>query len=135
MLKCFLIVRKLNMDFKKLVQNSLILAPLAGITDYAMRTICRELGADLAYSEMISAQALVRKNSKTLLLLFGCQEEYPSIIQLFGGEPEIMAHAAQIAVEYGADVIDINIGCSVRKLLNVELEQHSLMICLWYHPY
>ena len=104
------------MDFRKILQNSLILAPLAGITDYAMRVVCRELGADLAYSEMVSAQALVRKKSKTLLLLYGCREESPSIVQLFGCEPEIMAHAAQIAVEYGADVIDINMGCSVPKI-------------------
>ena len=105
------------MDLKKLIQNSLILAPLAGITDYAMRVVCRDLGADLAYSEMVSAQALVRNKSKTLLLLHGCKEEYPSIIQLFGREPEVMANAAKIAVEYGADVIDINMGCSVPKIV------------------
>ena len=100
------------------IDSKLALAPMAGVTDLAFRTICRELGAGLTYTEMVSAKALVYQDRKTLTLLQLGENEHPSAVQIFGSEPECMAEAAVKALEIsGADFIDINMGCPVGKVV------------------
>ena len=94
------------------------LAPMAGVTDFAFRKICRELGAALTTTEMVSAKALVHKDEKTKSLLYIPEHDHPCAVQIFGHEPEIMAEAAQLALELsGADILDINMGCPVGKIV------------------
>jgi nifR3 family TIM-barrel protein len=97
--------------------NKAILAPLAGITDLPFRLLAKEAGCGLVYSEMISSNALVRRSVKTLKMLDSCCAEKPLSVQIFGGEPAVMAEAARMVQESGADVVDINFGCSVKKIL------------------
>lgn len=94
------------------------LAPMAGVTDFAFRRVCREQGAALTVTEMVSARALVYRDEKTKSLLYIPPEEHPCAVQIFGHEPEIMAEAAQLALELsGADILDINMGCPVGKIV------------------
>ena len=97
--------------------NSVILAPLAGITDLPFRQLAKEAGCGLVCSEMISSNALVRRSAKTLKMLDSCSAEKPLSVQIFGGEPAVMAEAARMVQESGADAVDINFGCSVKKIL------------------
>ncbi len=100
------------------INGQFTLAPMAGVTDYAFRKICRENGAALTTTEMISAKALVYHDEKTKELLYIPSEEHPSAVQIFGHEPEVMAEAAQIALELSkADIVDINMGCPVGKIV------------------
>ncbi|MCL2820475.1 MAG: tRNA dihydrouridine synthase DusB [Oscillospiraceae bacterium] len=101
-----------------IINSRLALAPMAGVTDLAFRTICRELGAGLTYTEMVSSKALVYQDRKTQSLLQLGDDEHPSAVQIFGSEPECMAEAAIKALEIsGADFIDINMGCPVGKVV------------------
>ena len=94
------------------------LAPMAGVSDFAFRAVCREQGAALTTTEMVSAKALVYKDEKTKSLLYVSPEEHPCAVQIFGHEPEIMAEAAGMALGYsGADILDINMGCPVGKVV------------------
>lgn len=94
------------------------LAPMAGITDFAFREICSEQGAVLTTTEMVSACALVYKDEKTKSLLYNAPEVRPFAAQIFGHEPDIMADGATLALELsGADMIDINMGCPVGKIV------------------
>ena len=94
------------------------LAPMAGVTDAAFRGVCRELGAALTCTEMVSARALVYKDKKTESLLCCPPEHHPVAAQIFGHEPEIMADAAPYALKLsGADILDINMGCPVGKII------------------
>lgn len=100
------------------IEGRLTLAPMAGVTDFAFRRVCRELGAALTVTEMVSAKALVYKDEKTKSLLYIPPEEHPCAVQIFGHEPEVMAEAAQLALELsGADILDINMGCPVGKIV------------------
>ena len=100
------------------INGNFFLAPMAGVTDYAFRKICRELGAAFTVTEMISAKALVYGDEKTVSLLYIPPEEHPSAVQIFGHEPDVMAEAAVRALELsGADVLDINMGCPVGKIV------------------
>ncbi|MBP3521045.1 MAG: tRNA dihydrouridine synthase DusB [Oscillospiraceae bacterium] len=99
--------------------SPLALAPMAGVTDLAFRSICRELGAGYTVTEMASAKALCYQGKKTLPLLDLGKGEHPAAIQLFGCEEEAMERGAAIAAEYSlCDVIDINMGCPVPKICN-----------------
>ena len=94
------------------------LAPMAGVTDFAFRAICTELGAALTTTEMVSAKALCYNDKKTKSLLYNLPECRPFAAQIFGHEPEVMAEAAPMAVELsGADMLDINMGCPVGKIV------------------
>lgn len=95
----------------------LILAPMAGITDLATRLLARESGAPLCFTEMISAQGLIRGGKNTVVLLRSCAEDRPLGIQLFGDDPRALAEAAGI-VEADCDLIDINMGCPVKKVVS-----------------
>lgn len=99
------------------IDNPFILAPLAGYTDLAFRLLCREYGAGLCYSEMISCFGLHFRQPKTLALTRTVAEERPVAMQLFGTEPEIMAEAAAMLSELPIDLIDLNMGCPVRKVV------------------
>ena len=98
--------------------GSFTLAPMAGVTDFAFRRVCREQGAALTTTEMVSAKALVYKDEKTKSLLYIPEDEHPCAVQIFGHEPEIMAEASGLALELsGADILDINMGCPVGKIV------------------
>jgi nifR3 family TIM-barrel protein len=104
--------------FKDLeINGRLALAPMAGVTDTAFREVCREFGADLTCTEMVSARALVYQDGKTHALLRLGENEHPAGVQIFGSDPGIMAEAAGLALERScADFIDINMGCPVGKI-------------------
>lgn len=100
------------------LNNPLFLGPMAGVTDWAFRTVCAELGADVTVTEMVSSRALVYQDKKSRALL---KKNAGSICgaQIFGNDPEIMAKAAQLALEHsGCDFIDINMGCPMPKIAN-----------------
>ena len=91
---------------------------MAGVTDLAYRLIAREFGADLVVSEMISAQALVYENKRTLQMLATEEAERPVAIQLFGHKPAVMAEAAQIVIDHcRPEMIDLNFGCPTPKVV------------------
>ena len=91
---------------------------MAGVTDFAFRRVCRELGAAMTTTEMVSAKALVYKDEKTKSILYIPEDEHPSAVQIFGHEVSVMAEAAQMALELsGADILDINMGCPVGKVI------------------
>lgn len=95
------------------------LAPMAGVSDMAFRTICREKGAELTYTEMVSSRGLLNNDDKSRILLRIGEDEHPCAAQIFGSEPDIMAEAAVVAAEIsGADMIDINIGCPTPKIVS-----------------
>ena len=98
------------------LQHNVVLAPLAGITNLPFRLICRKAGASLAYTEMVSVNGLVREGAKTLALLKSSPEDRPLGIQLFGDKPSDLAEAARMIEGYG-DLLDINMGCPVRKVV------------------
>ncbi len=99
------------------LKSPFILAPLAGYTDLAFRLLCREMGAGLCLSEMISCHGLVHGQPKTLEMLATAPRERPVGFQLFGNEPEIMGRAAAELDRLPIDLIDINMGCPVRKVI------------------
>lgn len=96
--------------------GNLFLAPVAGYTDRAFRSGCVEWGADLCYTEMVSAEALTRESAKTMELMARAENERTYAIQLFGSDPGRMARAAAVAAELGPDLIDVNAGCPVPKV-------------------
>ena len=101
------------------IETPLALAPMAGVTDLAFRTICREQGAGLTCTEMVSAKALCYQDKKSIPLLKLGEGEHPAAAQIFGSDPVCMEEAAAIAHEVsGADLIDINMGCPVPKVAN-----------------
>ena len=100
------------------LKGNLFLAPVAGYSDAAFRSVCIENGACFTYTEMVSAEALVRKNLKTEILMRRAYNEKAYSVQIFGGEPDIMTDATHIVLEKtGCEVIDINCGCPVPKII------------------
>ncbi len=100
------------------VSSRLALAPMAGVTDLAFRQICRELGAGMTTTELVSSKALCYQDRKSRELLKLAPGEHPASAQIFGSDPVCMAEAACIAAEVsGADFIDINMGCPVGKVV------------------
>lgn len=100
------------------IDSKLALAPMAGVCDLAFRDVCRSFGAGLTYTEMVSAKALVYKDQKTKSLLRLGENEHPAAAQIFGSDPDCMGEAAAMAQELsGADIIDINMGCPVGKVV------------------
>lgn len=96
--------------------HNVVLAPLAGITNLPFRTLCRREGAALAFTEMVSVNGLVREGAKTMALLKSTPEDRPLGIQLFGDTPHDLAEAARMVAGYG-ELLDINMGCPVRKVV------------------
>lgn len=104
-----------NIEFK---DYPLILAPLEDITDLPFRLLCKQLGADLMYTEFISSEGLIRDAHKSVVKLKLVEQERPIGIQIFGHDTESMVRATRIATEAKPDLIDINFGCPVRKVTN-----------------
>lgn len=100
------------------LDSRVILAPMAGVTDRPFRTLCRRFGAAYGVTEMISARALQFKDKKTARLMALGDEERPAGIQLFGDDPEVMAQAAEKAMWFSPQLIDINMGCPAPKIAN-----------------
>lgn len=94
----------------------LVLAPLAGYSDLPFRLLCRMQGAALCYSEMISSHGLVYNQPATLAMLESCREDRPVAFQLFGADPDVMGEAAALLNRFCPNIIDINMGCPVRKV-------------------
>ncbi len=100
------------------LKNNLILAPMAGVTDLPYRLICKEMGCGLVYSEMVSAKAILYNNKNTIPLLAVDKREKPISLQMFGSDPEIMSEMAKRIEELDFDILDINMGCPVPKIVN-----------------
>lgn len=98
------------------LKNNVILAPMAGVTDKAFRLITKPFGPGLMYTEMVSGKGLFYKNKKTSDLLDTDPSERPVATQLFGHEPKVLAEIAEKALEFGAEIIDINMGCPAPKI-------------------
>ncbi len=98
--------------------NNLILAPMAGVTDQPFRILCREQGCGLLVTEMVSAKAILYNNRNTKELLAVSDEERPIAVQLFGSDPEIVAAMAHRIEDGPYDLIDLNMGCPVPKVVN-----------------
>ena len=100
------------------LKNNLILAPMAGVTDIGFRSVCIDEGADYAVTEMVSAKALTYRNPKTFELLSTADNERIKVLQLFGYEPDVFAAALQLKEVQKFDIIDINMGCPMPKIVN-----------------
>jgi nifR3 family TIM-barrel protein len=96
------------------LNGNLVLAPISGITDYPFRQIAKEHGCSLVFTEMVSAEGLLRKGKSFLKI---GEDEHPVSVQLFGSNPEILAEAAQKAESMGANAIDINMGCPAKQVV------------------
>lgn len=101
-----------------LLENNLILAPMAGVTDLPFRLLCKEQGAGLICTEMVSAKAIYFKNKNTESLMEIDKRERPVSLQLFGSEPDLMAEIARQIEPRNFDILDINMGCPVPKVVN-----------------
>lgn len=100
------------------LDNPLILAPMAGVTDLAFRQLCKEQGCGLVCTEMVSAKALLYKNKNTRELLEVTPKERPVSLQLFGSDPDILSSMAKKLEEGPYDIFDVNMGCPVPKVVN-----------------
>lgn len=100
------------------IAEPVILAPMSGVSDMPFRVLVKSYGAGMVVSEMIASVAVVRENRKTMKMLERMPGEYPMAVQLAGCEPEVMAEAAKVNEDKGADIIDINFGCPVKKVVN-----------------
>ena len=100
------------------LENNLILAPMAGVTDLPFRLLCRRQGAGLLCMEMVSAKAIYYKNKNTELLMEIHPEEHPVSLQLFGSDPDILASMAAQIEERPFEILDFNMGCPVPKVVN-----------------
>ncbi|MDH5571857.1 MAG: tRNA dihydrouridine synthase DusB [Gammaproteobacteria bacterium] len=102
------------------LSNNLILAPMAGVTDLPFRQLCKNLGAGMAVSEMVSSNSLLWGSQKTLNRANHDGEIEPKSVQIMGTDPKMMAEAAKINADKGAQIIDINMGCPAKKVCNVQ---------------
>lgn len=100
------------------LDGNVILAPITGVSDLPFRNLVKKFGASLVMSEMIASQAMIRETRQSLKMAQKTKEERPMAVQLAGCEPEVMAEAARLNEDLGADIIDINMGCPVRKVVN-----------------
>ncbi len=100
------------------IEDPVLLAPMSGVSDLPYRRIVKKWGAGLVVSEMIASQAMIRHNRKTMKMASNCAEEFPMSVQLAGYLPEVMAEAAKLNEGRGAAIIDINMGCPVKKVVN-----------------
>lgn len=99
--------------------NALFVAPMAGVTDRPFRQLCKKLGAGYAVSEMIASNAMLRNSEKTVRRANHVGEFKPIAVQIAGADPKMMAEAAKLNVDRGAQIIDINMGCPAKKVCNV----------------
>ena len=102
-----------------ILANRLFVAPMAGVTDRPFRQLCKKLGAGYAVSEMVASNALLWKSEKTQRRANHQGEFKPIAVQIAGADPKMMAAAAKLNVDHGAQIIDINMGCPAKKVCNV----------------
>jgi tRNA-dihydrouridine synthase B len=102
------------------LESPVILAPMSGVTDMPFRRLVKQLGVGLVVSEMIASKAMIRARRRTLRMSTSCVEEHPMAVQLAGCDPEVMAEAARLNEDRGAAIIDINMGCPVKKVVKGE---------------
>ncbi|MBB2181633.1 tRNA dihydrouridine synthase DusB [Lachnospiraceae bacterium MD1] len=100
------------------LDGNIVLGPMAGVTDLPFRMLCKEQGADLVYTEMVSAKGIQFNNKNTENLLYINEEERPAALQLFGSDPDILSETAKRIEERNFDILDINMGCPVPKVVN-----------------
>jgi len=100
------------------IKDPVILAPMSGVTDLPFRRLVKSFGAGLVVSEMIASEAMIRASRKSFKMASSCAEEFPMSVQLAGCEPAKMAEAAKLNEDRGAAIIDINMGCPVKKVVN-----------------
>lgn len=100
------------------LEDPVILAPMSGVSDMPFRRLVKRYGAGLVVSEMIASEAMIRESRKSLLMAQNSAEEHPMAVQLAGCEPRVMAEAAKLNADQGAALIDINMGCPVKKVVN-----------------
>ena len=98
------------------IKNNILLAPMSGVTDFPYREIVKKFKPGLVFSEMIASRALIEKNLKTLKMIKKASNDFYAI-QIAGCDPTVMGEAAKICEDAGADLVDINMGCPVKKLL------------------
>jgi tRNA-dihydrouridine synthase B len=114
------------------LKNNLLLAPMAGVTDRPFRQLCKQLGAGMAVSEMVSSNSLLWGSEKTRRRANHDGEVEPKSVQIAGADPQMMAHAARYNADEGAQIIDINMGCPAKKVCNVmagsALLQHETLV-------
>lgn len=101
------------------IENNLVVAPMAGVTDRPFRQLCKRLGAGLAVSEMVSSLAELRDTAKSRRRIDHVGEVEPIVVQIAGADPVAMADAARYNVAHGAQIVDINMGCPAKKVCNV----------------
>jgi nifR3 family TIM-barrel protein len=118
-------LRPVDLGDGVVIDTPVILAPMSGVTDLPFRRLARELGAGLVVSEMIASWAMVRENKATMRM--AAMDGKPTSIQLAGCDPAAMAEAARIAVGKGADIVDINFGCPVKKVAVGQMAGSALM--------
>ncbi|MDV7338607.1 tRNA dihydrouridine synthase DusB [Terasakiella sp. A23] len=99
------------------LESPVILAPMSGVTDMPFRKLVKKFGAGLVVSEMIASKEMLRASEKTKKMSTPCEDESPMAVQLAGTEPDVMAEAARMNEARGADIIDINMGCPVKKVV------------------
>ena len=100
------------------IKKTAVLAPMASVADRAYRLMCKKYGASYLVSEMVSAKGICYSDRKTAELCTVTDTERPMAVQLFGSEPDFMAEAVKIVLQYNPDIIDINMGCPVPKVVN-----------------
>ena len=119
----------MNIDDITLPKKPLFLAPMEDVTDSPFRQICREKGADIVFTEFISSEALIRDSEIALHKMSFDERERPFGVQIFGGREEAMHGAAKVALNNNPDVVDINFGCPVYKVVNKVPE--LLVLKIW----
>ena len=100
------------------LDDPVILAPMSGVSDLPFRRLVKRLGAGLVVSEMIASEAMIRETRQSMTMAKSCADEQPMAVQLAGCEPRVMAEAAKLNADRGAQIIDINFGCPVKKVVN-----------------
>ncbi|MCX7337685.1 MAG: tRNA dihydrouridine synthase DusB [Alphaproteobacteria bacterium] len=101
-----------------IIDSPVLLAPMSGVSDQPFRRAVRKIGAGLVFSEMIASQAMIRQTRQTIKMLERSADDDPLAVQLAGCEPDIMAEAAKLNQDLGAKIIDINMGCPAKKVVN-----------------
>lgn len=109
------------------LDSNVILAPMTGVTDLPFRHLVKTLGVGMVVSEMIASQSMIRQTRRTLAMCQTRPEHFPHSVQLAGNNPEIMAEAAKLNEDMGADIIDINMGCPVKKIAEKSYAGSALM--------
>lgn len=109
------------------LSSNVILAPMTGVTDLPFRTLVKRLGVGMVVSEMIASQSMIRQTRRSIQMCQRSPEEYPMAVQLAGCDPEVMADAAKLNEDLGAQIIDINMGCPVKKVAEKSFAGSALM--------